>query len=715
MMVFVDCKLVFERQIPDLKLDIAAHWDRMHLWIGQRNTRHVYFKGAMEYLKLVFSGEGYLEQCPLANVACPTCSQFQQLQLSVQQLQSVVTELTKQVVNANQRILELEECECRKQCKVDGQVYRDGEVVQPKEQCSSCKCKGGVIVCEKQICPVVRCENPEVPEGDCCPVCLKRCFFNNLRHEHGEEFSPKPCHKCVCKNGRIDCQRTPRKSCPRLQCPKEKQITLPDECCKVCNGSDFCSLNRHQCAANSTCINLETKFTCQCDRGFKTVGKTCQDVDECKTYGGPHGHHCNSNSQCVNTLGSYYCECLPGYEKIDQYTCREMDMCERVGRSVCHARAQCLNTPGSYVCQCAVGYEGDGIQCNPICSEPCRNGGHCVDVGICRCHKGYRGKNCDTDIDECSEGIAACHPNSICINVPGSYYCQCKDGYHSSQLDNNDGALCQDLNECQGWGGGQHCPALTVCHNMDGGYECQCIGNSSCRPGCIVDGKLYQSGSSWQLEDEPCSTCRCENGKVTCESRFVTCQQSESLAAGSQQQCCIDSHTCPHQVLPLVYTTGQKWHYQCSICQCHDGETDCWPMDCPKLNCFPVVHDAGACCPRCARPDPCATVPQQKSSSEASSCTFKGQVMPNKHTWTSDSDRCSSCQCQDGNICCSYDHVCSDGIPTPKLPSHQQNQNGRTFLPQLQSTEADRPHTSSRMMRPRARTRHEERQTEDNG
>lgn len=77
-----------------------------------------------------------------------------------------------------------------------------------------------------------------------------------------------------------------------------------------------------------------------------------------------------------------------------------------------------------------------------------------------------------------------------------------------------------------------------------------------------------------------------------------------------------------------------------------DGETDCWPMDCPKLNCFPVVHDAGACCPRCARPDPCATEPQRNSSSEAPSCTFKGQVMPNKHTWTPDSDNCSSCQCQ---------------------------------------------------------------------
>lgn len=75
-------------------------------------------------------------------------------------------------------------------------------------------------------------------------------------------------------------------------------------------------------------------------------------------------------------------------------------------------------------------------------------------------------------------------------------------------------------------------------------------------------------------------------------------------------------------------------------------------MDCPKLDCFPVVHDAGACCSRCARPDQCANEPQpQNSSSEhASSCIFKGQVMPNKHIWTPDSDRCSSCQCQVSDI-----------------------------------------------------------------
>ena len=41
------------------------------------------------------------------------------------------------------------------------------------------------------------------------------------------------------------------------------------------------------------------------------------------------------------------------------------------------------------------------------------------------------------DIDECASGEADCKQDSQCINVPGSYACQCKLGYHLT------GDLCQ--------------------------------------------------------------------------------------------------------------------------------------------------------------------------------------------------------------------------------------------------------------------------------
>lgn len=36
---------------------------------------------------------------------------------------------------------------------------------------------------------------------------------------------------------------------------------------------------------------------------------------------------------------------------------------------------------------------------------------------------------CSSDIDECLLGLADCHYNAECINLPGSFNCECKGGY----------------------------------------------------------------------------------------------------------------------------------------------------------------------------------------------------------------------------------------------------------------------------------------------
>jgi len=46
----------------------------------------------------------------------------------------------------------------------------------------------------------------------------------------------------------------------------------------------------------------------------------------------------------------------------------------------------------------------------------------------------------DTDIDECARGAHRCHGHDMtCVNRPGTYLCQCPEGYQ----------LTDDLN-CQG-------------------------------------------------------------------------------------------------------------------------------------------------------------------------------------------------------------------------------------------------------------------------
>ena len=141
-------------------------------------------------------------------------------------------------------------------------------------------------------------------------------------------------------------------------------------------------------------------------------------------------------------------------------------------------------------------------------------------------------------------GTASCASNSQCINLPGTYYCQCKPGYHSTTPDNQLGILCtgqlpssqgcthfiamyywikikfnskniystklpfllfniivkgsmttytllklvSDINECDGWSASHQCPPGTVCLNTQGNYKCVCNNRNDCRAGTCQDG-----------------------------------------------------------------------------------------------------------------------------------------------------------------------------------------------------------------------------------
>uniref|UniRef100_UPI00398F2778 uncharacterized protein nid2a isoform X2 n=1 Tax=Pristiophorus japonicus TaxID=55135 RepID=UPI00398F2778 len=69
------------------------------------------------------------------------------------------------------------------------------------------------------------------------------------------------------------------------------------------------------------------------------------------------------------------------------------------GSHTCDARAQCFPiNERDHMCTCAPGYQGDGKVC--------------------------------TDIDECADGSShGCGEHTDCINVPGSYECECQRGY----------------------------------------------------------------------------------------------------------------------------------------------------------------------------------------------------------------------------------------------------------------------------------------------
>ncbi|XP_045546694.1 adhesion G protein-coupled receptor E1 isoform X2 [Salmo salar] len=94
------------------------------------------------------------------------------------------------------------------------------------------------------------------------------------------------------------------------------------------------------------------------------------------------------------------------------------------------------------------------------------------------------------DMDECKEKTADCPNNSICVNTPGSYICNCQSGYTLTE------SRCKDTDECNETTG--ICGEGGTCQNQEGSYSCLCL------PGYSNYGK----------KQARCSVLTCDQFKV---------------------------------------------------------------------------------------------------------------------------------------------------------------------------------------------------------
>lgn len=48
--------------------------------------------------------------------------------------------------------------------------------------CDQCQCKEGIVNCYKKSCPEIKCKNPVIKDGECCPKCLSKFFLQFYFH-----------------------------------------------------------------------------------------------------------------------------------------------------------------------------------------------------------------------------------------------------------------------------------------------------------------------------------------------------------------------------------------------------------------------------------------------------------------------------------------------------------------------------------------------------
>uniref|UniRef100_A0AAQ4QLR6 Fibulin-1 n=1 Tax=Gasterosteus aculeatus aculeatus TaxID=481459 RepID=A0AAQ4QLR6_GASAC len=232
----------------------------------------------------------------------------------------------------------------------------------------------------------------------------------------------------------------------------------------------------HECVGNGTCT---------CFKGYKLKpdAKSCEDINECLL----GASNCRGGERCINTQGSFRCQrevsCGTGYELTDDNNCKDIDECETDIHN-CGPGLECQNTQGSFRCppkvKCGSGFIQDAlgncIDINECISQtgPCHRGQICINTvgsyscqrNSVNCGRGYHlneeGTRC-VDIDECKGPEKVCAGHG-CINLIGSYRCECEAGYVFNSITR----LCEDLNECESN------PCSQECANVYGSYQCYC-------------------------------------------------------------------------------------------------------------------------------------------------------------------------------------------------------------------------------------------------
>ncbi|XP_071811068.1 uncharacterized protein [Apostichopus japonicus] len=119
-------------------------------------------------------------------------------------------------------------------CKFEGKTYSAHEQWRylADEPCVTCRCARGETTCGIINCPSPPCNNPVIPQGECCPQCIEHsCLFRGRFHPNGDVWEEASCVQCRCSEGTVACSLP---NCPNVIELCEHPTVLPNQCCPVC-------------------------------------------------------------------------------------------------------------------------------------------------------------------------------------------------------------------------------------------------------------------------------------------------------------------------------------------------------------------------------------------------------------------------------------------------------------------------------------------------
>lgn len=221
------------------------------------------------------------------------------------------------------------------------------------------------------------------------------------------------------------------------------------------------------------------------------------------------------------------------------------------GTHGCDTNAVCRPGPrNQFTCECSVGFRGDGRACY--------------------------------DIDECLEQPTVCDRNAVCNNQPGTFRCECLEGYQFAA----DGRTCVAVEHAI-----NHC--LTGTHTCDIPQRARCIysGGSSyicaCLPGFLGDGRSC-------IDIDECQQNRCHPNAICYNSPGSFSCQCNAGYRGDGFQCVLgepEKTKCLREQEEIVgygprgpRPIGQ-FIPQCDVygnylpTQCHPSSGYCWCVD----------------------------------------------------------------------------------------------------------------------------------------